>query len=198
MSNPRELACYLSHLKAMKAFLDTSDTHAMIAEDDIVLEADAESAIEGALNHAQHWNILRLTGLSHGHPLPAGLMCARYSLCINLGRLKGCGAYLVDRRAAKTLVEKLLPMGLPYDHAIDREWRWGLRAASLLPHPVSQTSSEFLSSVQPGIYAKLWWPHRYLGTYPYQAVNELCRWLFRGSHYLALKLTATARKQKRG
>src|SRR6266480_1742563 len=39
-SNPRELACYLSHLKAIKTFLATNETHGLIAEDDIVPRPD--------------------------------------------------------------------------------------------------------------------------------------------------------------
>ena len=59
--NVRELACYLSHLKAMKAFLATDDDHALIGEDDLVLRADFDAAIEAAMRYARSWNILRVT-----------------------------------------------------------------------------------------------------------------------------------------
>ena len=184
MNNPRELACYLSHLKAIETFLKTSESHGIIAEDDITLRADFDSILEALLEQAGAWNIVRLSGLSNGHPLRLSRLAGSYSLCVNLGRLKGAGAYLIDRRAAAALLSRLLPMWLPYDHAIDREWRWGLRAAYVLPFPVSQTESDFLSSVQPGIYPRLSRVRRVLTTYPYQACNELSRWLFRVSHAL--------------
>jgi len=49
--NLRELACYLSHLKAIEAFLATDEEHALIGEDDLVLRplrriADVELGIE--------------------------------------------------------------------------------------------------------------------------------------------------------
>ncbi|MBA3543465.1 MAG: glycosyltransferase family 25 protein [Chthoniobacterales bacterium] len=189
-SNPRELACYLSHLKAMEMFLATGESHGLIAEDDLVLRPEFDAVIELALQHSRSWNILRLAGLSPGHPARIACLQNGYSLCVSMGRLKGTGAYLVDRKAARTFLARLLPMRLPFDHALDREWFWGLRAASIAPFPASQTESEFLSSVQPGIYPKLSRSRRYLTTYPYQAFNEIARWAFRSSHYLQDKVAS--------
>lgn len=190
-SNPRELACYLSHLRAMETFLATDEPYGLIAEDDLVLRPEFDALIALALQHSCSWNILRLAGLSPGHPAPIARLQNGYSLCVTMGRLKGTGAYLLDRRAARTLLARLLPMRLPFDHALDREWFWGLRAASISPFPASQTESDFLSSVQPGIYPKLSRWRRYLTTYPYQAFNEIARWAFRSSHYLQDKLVCT-------
>jgi glycosyl transferase family 25 len=191
-SNPRELACYLSHLQAIKTFLATKESHGLIGEDDIVPRPDLDAVLEAALRFSGDWNILRLSGLSPGHPITITKLYRDYSLCINLGRLKGAGAYLIDRRAAAALLAHLRPMRLPYDHALDREWRWGLRAAYIQPFPVSQTESDFLSSVQPGTYPKLSRTRRYLTTYPYQGFNELSRWLFRFSYFLQLKVLPVA------
>lgn len=187
--NRRELACYLSHLKAIQAFLESNESHGIIAEDDITLRADFDLVVAKALAYSRYWNILRLTGLSEGHPMRIFSLCDDYRLCVNLGRLKGAGAYMVDRRAAGALLKHLLPMRLPYDHAIDREWFWGLRAAYVLPFPVSQTQSDFLSSVQPGIYPTLSPIRRALTTYPYQAANESARWFFRLGSALRMRLS---------
>src|SRR5687767_1631947 len=65
-TNVREVGCYLSHVKALRAFLESGKPHALIAEDDISLEPAFESVIREALTHAADWNILRLTGLSDG------------------------------------------------------------------------------------------------------------------------------------
>ena len=190
--NVRELACYLSHLKAMEAFLATDEKHALIGEDDVVLRPDFDAALEAAMQYAHSWNILRVTGLSRGQPARLVRLSGDYSLCVSLGRLKGAGAYVIDRIAATALLARLLPMRLPYDHAFDREWVMGLRAAYITPFPASQSESEFLSSVQPGIYPRLFWARRALTTYPYQTVNEMTRWLFRASHYLSFKLRGVA------
>ncbi|MGI8889875.1 MAG: glycosyltransferase family 25 protein [Chthoniobacterales bacterium] len=186
--NPRELACYLSHLKALQAFLDTGEEHGLVAEDDIVLRPDFDSSLAAALQRSNQWNILRLTGLSAAHPMRVARLAGDRDLCVHFGRLKGAGAYVVDRTAARALLKRLLPMRLPFDHAIDREWRQGLTAASIFPFPVSQTESDFLSSVQPGTWPRLSRTRRYLTTYPYQALNEVSRWFYRGFHALRIGL----------
>lgn len=194
--NVRELACYLSHLKAMETFLATDEKHALIGEDDLVLRPDFDAAIEAAMQYARSWNILRVTGLSHGHPWSLVRLCGPYSLCVSLGRLKGAGAYVIDRVAAAAFLAGLLPMRLPFDHAFDREWVMGLRAACISPFPASQSESDFLSSVQPGIYPKLSRTQRILATYPYQACNEITRWFFRSLAYLHFKLFKTGKTAK--
>lgn len=189
--NIREVACYFSHLKALETFLATEESHALIGEDDLVLRPGFDAALEAALGHSRHWNVLRITALSHGHPVKLARLAGDYSLCVNLGRLKGSGGYVIDRVAATTFLNRLLPMRLPFDHAIDREWFLGLRGACISPFPASQTESPFLSSVQPGIYPKLSRLRRWLTTYPYQTYNEVTRWFFRGSYYLRFKLAVT-------
>lgn len=187
-TNLRHVGCYLSHVKAMEAFLATNDEHALIAEDDLVLRPDFEAALEAALSYSRHWNILRLTGLSRGRPAKVARLCGDYSLCVSFGRLKGTGAYVLDRAAARAWLARLLPMRLPIDHALDREWFYGLRAVYILPFPAYQTESGFLSSIQMGHSIKLSALRRSVTTYPYQALNEVMRYLFRTLSYLRMRL----------
>ena len=110
-----------------------------------------------------------------------------YFLSVRIARLKGAGAYLVDRKAAAAFVTGLRPMWLPYDHAIDREWFFGLAAAEVTPFPISQTEKLFDSSIQGSSRARLSRWRRWSGTYPYQAFNEVTRWIFRAAYLLYLK-----------
>jgi glycosyl transferase family 25 len=165
-------------------------------EDDLTLLPDFESTIEAALECASHWNILRLTGLSQGTPAKVASLGRGYSLCIGLGRLKGTGAYLLDRKAARALSTGMIPMFLPIDHAIDREWVHGIKAACVLPFPASQVDSGFRSSIQIGKSLKLSNAQRWLTTYPYQAINEGSRLWFRVCHYLRAKLALASHRPK--
>ncbi len=183
-TNVREIGCYLSHVAAMRAFLETDDAHGLICEDDIVPGSDFDEVLASALGHARHWNVLRVTGLGNGTPLKVRKLCGDFHLCISLGRVKGAGAYVVDRTAAQAFVDRLLPMWLPFDHAVDREWHFGLRAAYVLPFPCSQTEAGFRSSIQTGKTGKTRSRRRWLTTYPYQAGNELTRWIFRSWSWL--------------
>ena len=187
-TNTREIGCYLSHVAAMRAFLETDGTHGLICEDDIVPGAAFDEAIESALLHARHWNVLRVTGLGTGNPLTIRDLPGNFRLCISLGRVKGAGAYVVDRTAAAAFVDRLLPMWLPFDHAIDREWVFGLRAAYVLPFPCSQTEAGFRSSIQTGETGKARSRSRWFTTYPYQTGNEVTRWIFRSASYLRARI----------
>ena len=129
-----------------------------------------------------------LTGLRDDH-----------QLCISVGRMKGAGAYVVDRAAARAFFQNLRPMWLPFDHAFDREWCYGLRAACVIPFPSSQTEQRFRSSIQSGTRGKLAAGSRWLTTYPFQAYNEVGRWIFRFGSYarahLAMLFVARPRVQ---
>lgn len=186
--NIYEVACYLSHLKAMKLFLESDDEFAMICEDDLFLKPGCKEVVETALASSSLWNILRLSGLREGRACRLQQLSSHYFLTLHLSRLKGAGAYLIDRKAASILVKELIPMWLPWDHAIDREWIFDLRALAVAPFPVSQTDEKFESAIQKMSQPKLSSLQRCLTTYPYQALNELSRWGARGFYLLWLKL----------
>jgi glycosyl transferase family 25 len=187
-TNPPEIGCYLSHLKAIATFLETDAELALICEDDVTIGPDIAAVLEKIADAPRDWNILRLTGLSEAHPLGVRPVLAGYFLCINFARFKGTGAYVIDRKAARAFTSELLPMKLPYDHAIDREWLLGLAAASVLPFPITQKQKRFGSSIQTYAQPKLPMWRRCLTTYPYQALNEVSRWIFRAALFLRLKV----------
>jgi glycosyl transferase, family 25 len=178
-TNPMEVGCYLSHVKAIKAFLQSGEKYGMICEDDIVAVPNLDQVLEQALEMRSAWNVLRLTGLTEGRPIRIGRLGDGHSLYRSLGRLKGAGAYVLDRKAAMIFSKCLLPMRLPYDHAIDREWFYGLRAAYILPFPISQTEGNFPSQIQKQSKPKFSSVRRSFSTYPYQVYNEISRWIFR-------------------
>ena len=144
--------------------------------------------LDAALRYRASWNILRVTGLSSGRSLRGPKLTGDYSLGVRLNRLKGTGAYVIDRIAASRLATGMLPMKLPFDHAFDREWIYGLRAISIEPFPATQGDSGFRSSVQRGKRRPLSFARgvRWFATYPYQAFNEISRWVCRSWSYLGL------------
>ena len=74
-TNVREIGCYLSHVAAMRAFLETEDSHGLICEDDIVPGSAFDEVLASALRLARHWNVLRVTGLGEGTPLKVRKLC---------------------------------------------------------------------------------------------------------------------------
>ena len=183
-----EVACYLSHIKAAQTFLETSESHAMICEDDLYPKPGIGIIIGALMKTSFAWNVARLTGLSSGTPLKVVSLAEGYALNVQLGRLKGCGAYIIDRKAAQAFISGLLPMWLPWDHAADREWTLGLKAVSVSPFPISQTEETFVSTIQGNAQLRLSSRERWRTTYPYQIGNEISRWVHRGIHAVGLRL----------
>jgi glycosyl transferase, family 25 len=181
--NLGQLGCYLSHVHALKKFLSSDHEIGIIAEDDIALVDDLKLVLERAIRHVKSWDILRLSGFHDSHPrhyvsLGDGLG-ENYSLAVNFSRLSGTGAYMVTRKAAEVLSKALIPMTVPIDHAIDREWAYGLRAASIDPLPVDQESLAFASQLRAEDNEKLPALQRYWTVFPYRARNEITRFFAR-------------------
>ena len=185
-TNLREVACYHSHIRALRLFLSSGEEHALICEDDLALKTDPAQIVKRLLNHAGSWDIARLSGLKEATGVNAFSLQPGYFLRVNFGRLKGSGAYLLNRRADQKITDHLLPMRVPFDHAIDREWIYGLKAVSVSPFPIDQSGTGFRTSIQRGPARKLSKFRRLCFTYPYQALNEVSRWLFRIPRALAL------------
>jgi glycosyl transferase, family 25 len=173
-TNLAEVGCYLSHIKCLKEFLASSNDYAVICEDDIKPKNDLKCVLEAAIEYGQSWDILRICGFHNPHSVPYVKLVNDYSLSVTLTRFTGAGAYVLGRRGAEVLAKKLLPMKLPFDHAFDREWFYGLRAASITPRPVDQFRHNFKTQIVRTKF-KLPWYVRYLTVFPYQAFNETAR-----------------------
>ncbi len=177
-TNKGEIGCYLSHVKCLEAFLASSHEFGIICEDDVLPQENLKEVLQGAIDYRDTWDILRLSGYHNPHPIWYARLRHGYSLSVNFSRLSGSGAYMVDRRAAQILAKNLLPMRVPFDHALDREWCYGLRAASLTPLPVDQEDHSFKTHIaDKSDYKsfKLPWYRRYWTVFPYRAFNETAR-----------------------
>ncbi|MEE3003118.1 MAG: glycosyltransferase family 25 protein [Pseudomonadota bacterium] len=137
MVNLAELGCYLSHLKAMKAFLETEDTHAIILEDDAKLDSKFEGVIEKALKYSHMYDLLRLSGNHEPVSFKIRELDSSFSLVCNINNQLGSTGYLMNRHAAKQMLKNLLPMSLPYDHAFDREWCLNVKTLFMKPNLVT-------------------------------------------------------------
>ena len=135
-TNKGEVGCYLSHIKTLRAFLCSDANHALVLEDDVQLPDNILNLIEHDLNFSKHWNLLRLTAFTPGEHLSFADLSDGFKLSYNLKVLKNTGAYVIDRKAAQCVLEKMLPMFLPYDVALDREWHYGFKTACISPLPI--------------------------------------------------------------
>jgi len=181
--HPREIACYLSHIGCLKRFLETDAEYALILEDDALLPSELLDILEAAFNHAQDWDLLRLSTVNSGIRIPYARLTATTHLAIALTREKGAGAYVINRKCARIFVEKLLPIKLAWDIAFDLEFLYGLKATFVEPPPVNQ-QTDLETQIQIDINQYKLPPTRYFTVFPFRAILESRRFLTRGFRLL--------------
>jgi len=142
VANKRMVGCYLSHIKALREFLKSDHPTALILEDDAVLPEQTNSLLATILERKVDWDMVRLSSEREGRYLPFASLPHGFELAYNTRVLKNTAAYLVNRHAAQCCVDKMLPMCLPYDIALDREWDLGFRTACVTPFPVKLNEKE--------------------------------------------------------
>lgn len=135
-TNKREVGCYLSHLETLRAFLESDDEYALILEDDATLPDTLGSILQEAIACDYTWDLLRLSSSREGSYLPLTDLSDGFRLVINTRVLKSAAAYFINRRAAQLCLKKMLPICLPFDVALDRDWELGFKTACIVPFPV--------------------------------------------------------------
>ena len=137
-TNKRHLGCYFSHINTCRKFLETGRPYALVLEDDAEIDPRIEALIDGALNYAEHWDLLRLSSFREGNFQVFGQLTDGFEIGYNTNILKNTAAYVINRKAARLCIEKMLPAYLPIDIALDRDWEYGFKAACAIPFPVTQ------------------------------------------------------------
>jgi glycosyl transferase family 25 len=137
LDKPRagEVGCYLSHLKALETFLRTDAPWCVVLEDDVeVLPACVD--VLRALSEKDDWDLVKLFNFHSGMPVKKRELIGGHRLVAHLTRTTSSAAYVVNRRAAESLLKSMRPISEQVDHALDRPWETGLRTRGIRPMPV--------------------------------------------------------------
>ena len=137
LDTPRagEVGCYLSHLKAMETFLRTGAPWCVILEDDVEVLPACDEVLR-SLAEKDDWDLVKLFNFHTGMPVTKRPLSGGHRLVAHLTRTTSSAAYVVNRRAAETLLKSMRPISEQVDHALDRPWETGLRTRGIRPMPV--------------------------------------------------------------
>jgi glycosyl transferase family 25 len=121
-----EYGCYRSHIKALNAFLTTTNDIALIIEDDVELSADFKDRVQAAFDAVPDADVIkffnhRVVGFRKTNTSSRGDEIGR---AIH-GPLGSSACYAVSRRGATLLIEHLTVMRYPWDAALERGWDHG-------------------------------------------------------------------------
>ena len=137
LDTPRagEVGCYLSHLKAMETFLRTGAPWCVILEDDVEVLPACDEVLR-SLAEKDDWDLVKLFNFHTGMPVTKRPLSGGHRLVAHLTRTTSSAAYVVNRRAAESLLRSMRPISEQVDHALDRPWETGLRTRGIRPMPV--------------------------------------------------------------
>jgi glycosyl transferase, family 25 len=176
-----ELGCYLSHVAALRLFLQSTASFALILEDDVVLHKSLTPVLSGLMAHPTRWDMVKLSGVHSGTPVRVLNIAPGHDLAVMLSRCTGSSAYLLNRRAAQAYLVGLLPMTLPYDHVFDQGWRFQLKVRLVTPTPCGHDDQIASTIVAPpgapgsaGVSRKFHWTKRW-SAHRYRLGNEWAR-----------------------
>lgn len=185
---PNEIACYLSHRKAWRLFLETSDPYAIIAEDDVSPVPGCRELLDDLIAEHASWNLVKLMDFrSWRYPY----LCYRrlrggHSLGLPFFRTRSSGAYLLDRTAAENMFRFMVPMVAPIDHMMEQDWRFGFHLAAVKPAGFQLTEMEHCSTIGNIRQARLHASQRLPTVVPYRARVVLERTLYRLYRWIRL------------
>jgi glycosyl transferase family 25 len=168
-----EVGCYLSHLRAMRRFLESGRDHLVLLEDDAVPGPDFVTVVERLLERAGDWDLVKLSGFHRCGPWSVASLTAQHRLAIPFARQGNTAALLMSRAAASRLLDALQPMSLPYDHALERPWTCDVRLRVVVPPPCA-AGDDTGTTVAMHSTRKLEGVNR-LSTHAFRLRNELAR-----------------------
>ena len=142
-----EIGCYQSHQKSWQLFLNSDNKLCCILEDDVILHDDFLQSVEALRAASDSWDLVRLYGIFPRPSKKLQHICGDHYLVDYLAKQpNGTQGYIVNRRAAKTLLEHTSKMIFAIDESIDREWEHRLRMRGVEPAIMSQ--GDFASTIE--------------------------------------------------
>lgn len=135
-----EEACFQSHLKALKAFVDSGRQAGLIFEDDCELAPDFPEVLQAILGYRALWDMVKLEGTRKkgGRPALKVAKAGPYDLVASLNPSSGAAAYLVTQAAAARLLATAVEAFEPFDNFLSAHWRHGLKVLDCSPFPARQ------------------------------------------------------------
>jgi glycosyl transferase family 25 len=119
------IGCSLSHIKAWKTFLASDYELALIFEDDVSFNPRyLRQIIDELLKYRTAWDFVNFETYFHGNPIKVKELKNGQNLSVFLSNATDSGTYLLNRKAARELLAKALPLKMPIDNYCMRSWEF--------------------------------------------------------------------------
>ncbi|MEH6524534.1 MAG: glycosyltransferase family 25 protein [Sneathiella sp.] len=135
-----EIGCSLSHRKIYEKMIDENIASAVVFEDDVFVKNNLKEVLEDIKNTKLSWDLIRFVG--HGKVFDIGYrplvkLRNQYSIARVPTSPSGAYAYILTKKAAKTLVSYMQKNWVPVDIIHSRAWETKLDTFLVHPSPVT-------------------------------------------------------------
>lgn len=184
------IGCSLSHIKVWQTFLESNLEFAVIFEDDVSFDPnEVKTIIEDLTKNSKLWDVAILEIHHTGCPLTIKTLVNNHHLAVYLVAVTHTGAYVINRKAAKNLLEKVLPIKMPIDHYFTRAWELDIKFTGVEnPRIVHQTFGESEIAKTEEISGEDLNTLDSLKRFMYSLQSDVIRFLYNLKLYLSMKL----------
>lgn len=184
------IGCSLSHIKVWQTFLESNLEFAVIFEDDVSFDPNqVKTIIEDLIRNSKLWDVVILEIHHQGCPLTIKNLVNNHHLAVYLVNVTHTGAYVINRKAAKNLLEKALPIKMPVDHYFTRAWELDIKFTGVEnPRIVYQTFGESEIAKTQAISGEERNTLDSLKRFMYTLQSDVIRFLYNLKLYLSMKL----------
>jgi glycosyl transferase, family 25 len=185
---PGEIGCYLSHIKAIQLFVDSTYDYGLILEDDVQLGENLCPTLFELIQNNDKWDLIKLSGIHNGNPLSICKLASGLNISIATTNYTGASCYMINKEAGRKMLKHLLPMKLPYDLAYDQGWHLKYKVRIVNPAPCLH-SFAMGSELHPKniIRENFHWTKR-IHTYTYRLQLHTKRFIYGIKEFLTYKI----------
>jgi glycosyl transferase family 25 len=138
-----EIACYLSHVRALQTFLASGANEALIFEDDVEIDADIADILAVIGQLPLRARVVKLEGIQASHQAHYPITSVgQRDIMMMLKPTTGAAGYYINRAGAVEIVGRALPVREPFDAFLRQYWLHGVEVLETRPFPVRQRTLE--------------------------------------------------------
>ncbi len=184
------IGCSLSHIKVWQTFLESNLQFAVIFEDDVSFDPNkVKTIIDDLTRNSKLWDVVILEIHHSGCPLTIKNLVDNHHLAVYLMKVTHTGAYIINKKAAKNLLEKALPIKMPIDHYFTRAWELDIKFTGVEnPRIVYQTFGESEIAKTQEISGEKRNTLDSLKRFMYTLQSDVIRFLYNLKLYLSMQL----------
>ena len=132
-----EIGCYLSHLKTWKKFLNSKASYALIFEDDASFNpTELKKIVDLLIVENDEWDYVNLSPFRTAPGRVIKKLTHNYELQAPKRRIWCIACYLINRKAAASLIKHALPIRIAVDQYSCWTWTLGNKYRAVSPRVV--------------------------------------------------------------